>query len=105
MIRKENINFTPKDTFERLLLSAIDSGKLQNYLSENHNIMTRSILRRILEFILNLPPSKLLLANRQIRSRLVMRVAKTKEYELFDKIYHKKPVDLKKYYSHPELKK
>ncbi|MFC1644892.1 DUF362 domain-containing protein [Patescibacteria group bacterium] len=100
--RKENINFTPKDTFERYILSAIDAGQLQNFIFDNYSIWTHEIMRDFLGILLNLKPSKLILANRQVQSVFLKTFIKTKRYELFDKIFNDgEKVD----YSHPELKR
>jgi len=100
MERREQIGFVPKDSFERFVLSAIEQGKLQNLLFDNFDIWTHDVLRRLLKFILDLSPIKRRLANEQLRSRYIDKIAKT--YFLLDrKLFDGKKPD----YTHPELHK
>jgi NAD-dependent dihydropyrimidine dehydrogenase PreA subunit len=100
--KKSERSFVPKDIFERMVLSAIDTGKLQNYIFDNPNLVTHSLLRRLFGTILNLKPTKRLLAMKQLRSRFLNKLIKTKHYTIFDKLYNNgKKVD----YSHKELDK
>lgn len=96
--RKETV-FTPVDTFERVVLEAIDSGTLQNLLFDNYHLWHFGVLRKIFAIIFKLPPVKWLLASRQLQSKFLNAVGNyyyNKEPELFSK---------KPDYSHPELKK
>jgi len=98
--RKDKIQFVPKDNFERIILQAIDTGKLQNYIFDNQNCITHAILRQFLGVILRLKPAKRLLANRQLQSRFLKAITKTKIYSTFEKLFRDGiPND----YSHPEL--
>lgn len=97
MERREELNFTPKDGIERNVISAIDAGKLQNFIFDNYSLWTYDILRKMLETILKLKPIKRAMANRQLQSRYIN--AAVKAYNLFKKDGDK--LD----YSHPELKK
>lgn len=90
MKRRKELNFVPKDSFERFILTAIDKGKLQNLIFDNYSLWTAKMLRKLLGTILKLSPAKQLLANKQLRSRFIMRVAKLKGN--------------KTDYSHPEIK-
>jgi len=100
--KKKKTRFVPKDSFERMLLEAINSGKLKNYLFDNPNILSHSILRKIISVILSLPAAKRLAAQKQLRSRFMNAMMKTEYYEKFEKFFKQ---GKKEYgYSHPELK-
>jgi len=100
--RREQTAFVPKDSFERYILSAISTGKLQNLLCDNYTLLTHDLLRRFLKIILSLQPTRRLLAQKQLRSRFLSAVTRTGHYTLFDKLYNegKKPD-----YSHTELRR
>jgi Pyruvate/2-oxoacid:ferredoxin oxidoreductase delta subunit len=102
MVRKENLTFVPKDSFEHWTLNAIEDGKLQNYIFDNYTLWTHDILRRLLGFILSLKPVKRRMAMRQMQSRFVKTLTKVSKYDIFSQMFNegKKPD-----YSHPELKK
>lgn len=97
MERRKKLNFTPKDSIERNFLAAIDAGKLQNFIFDNHQLWTHESLRKLLGIILRSDPVKRTMTNRQLQSRYLN--AMTKAYNLFNK--NKEKAD----YSHPELKK
>ena len=101
MARRKETAFVPKDSFERFILSAAATGKLQNLLCDNYTLLSHDILRRFLGVFLSLPPAKKLLLQRQIRSRYMAALTKTSHYTLFDRLYNR---GLKPDYSHPELK-
>lgn len=86
--RRKKINFTPKDSFERFALSAIETGKLQNFIFDNYSLWTHALMRKFIGVILKLPPSKKLLAQKQIRSKFMNTLARTKHYKLFNKIFN-----------------
>ena len=100
LARRKETAFVPKDTFERVLLSAVDTGKLQNFLFDNYPLLTRDVMRRFLGVFLSLPPVKRLLVQRQVRSRFLAAITKTDHYALFDTLYNQ---GRKPDYSHPEL--
>jgi ferredoxin len=102
MARRKETAFVPKDTFERFILSAISTGRLQNLLFDDYTLWTHDLLRRFLGIFLSLEPAKRLLAQRQIRSRFLNALTKTQYYTLFDRLYnHGQTSD----YSHPEMRK
>ncbi len=103
MKRKEKLTTVPKDNFELMVLEAIDKGKLQNYLLEKNDFLTNNILRRLMEIILKLPPTKFALANKQVQSKFLNMLSKTKYYKNFHKIAHKKGEKID--YTHNELEK
>ena len=101
LARRKETAFVPKDTFERILLSAVDTGKLQNFLFDNYTLLSRDVMRRFLGVFLSLSPVKRLLVQRQVRSRFLAALTKTDHYALFDRLYNQ---GQKPDYSHPELK-
>ena len=96
MKRRKKTMFVPKDSYERVLLEAIDSGTLQNLIFDNYHLWTYDIFRRFFGIILNLKPAKRLLVHNQLQSKFLQGITK-----LYFKFNQKvKPVD----YSHPEMK-
>jgi ferredoxin len=88
MERRKNTAFVPRDSFERYVMDAIATGKLQNLLFDNYTLFTHDLLRRFLKVILSLEPAKRCLAQYQIRSRFLNALTKTKHYTLFEKLYN-----------------
>jgi len=97
MERRQKTMFVPKDTYERIVLNAIDSGTLQNLIFDNYHLWTYDIFRKFFGVILGLKPAKRLLVNDQLQSRFILGMTKL-YYKLNKKV---EPVD----YSHPEMKK
>ena len=97
MVRRKETMFVPKDSFERFVMSAIEQNKLQNFIFDNNQLWTSTLLRRFLGVLLALKPSKKLLLNKQFKSRYLTALAKR------DSLYDPKVTDVD--YSHPELKK
>jgi ferredoxin len=100
MERRKETMFVPRDSFERIVLSAITTGKLQNLLLDNRTLWRQDVLRRLLKIILSPQPSRRLLAQRQVRSRFMEALIRTQRYTVVNKIVNngRKPD-----YSHPEL--
>ena len=100
MERREETAFVPKDSFERVVASAISTGKLQHLLLDNRTLWTHDMLRRLLGVILASKPARRLLSQRQIRSRFLEMIIRTQRFALVDRVVNngKKPD-----YSHPEL--
>jgi hypothetical protein len=92
--------FVPKDTFERIVVSAITTGTLQNLLIDNRTLWTHAMLRRLLKVVLSPKLSRRLMSQRQIRSRFLERLIGMRRYALVNAVVNggKKPD-----YSHPEL--
>jgi ferredoxin len=61
----------PENMLEKLILQAIERGKLQHLLFSDHTRLTHRTLAAFFKALLNLPPGKQLLANRQLKSRFV----------------------------------
>lgn len=62
---------TPETTLERVLLMALERGKLQNLLFSDSSSLAHTTLRRFVKVLLSLPPATSLLANQQLKSRFV----------------------------------
>lgn len=93
--RKETV-FVPKDSFEKVILTAINTGKLQNIIIDNHHIWTYDLFRRLLGVILKLAPRERLMVDKQLRSKFINGTAKL--YYKLNKIPKSKQTD----YSHKE---
>jgi len=96
MVRRKETMFVPKDGFERFVMSAIENNKLQNFIFDNNQLWTSTLMRRFLGVLLALKPTKKLLLNKQFKSRYLTALAKR------DKLYDLKTTDVD--YSHPEMK-
>lgn len=84
MKKRKKTKFVPKNSFERFVLEAIDSGRLQNLIFDNYNLWTYDIFRKFFGIILNLKPTRKVLANQQLQSRFLRGL--TKLYAKFNKI-------------------
>jgi len=60
---------TPLDGTHRTVMMAIERGKLQNLIFDNHVLWSHRAMAGVLGVILKLPPLKQTLANEQIKSR------------------------------------
>jgi len=63
---------TPVNTVHRVVLMAIERGKLQNLLFDNQVLVSHRALAAVLGVILKLPPAKQILASRQFKSRYLL---------------------------------
>jgi ferredoxin len=66
--RKKRV-ITPVNSVHRIVLMAIERGKLQNLIFDNSVLMSHRALAAILGVILKLPPAKQVLASQQFKSR------------------------------------
>ncbi len=66
--RKERV-ITPVDSVHRVVVMAIERGKLHNLIFDNHVLASHRALAAVLGVILKLPPVKQALASRQFKSR------------------------------------
>jgi ferredoxin len=71
MKRREQLRITPETVAKRLVLHAIDQGKLHTALLDDTQGFGMLVANRVLGTILKLPPAKQLLAREQIKSRFV----------------------------------
>ncbi len=65
---------TPVNTAHRVVLMAIERGKLQHLIFDSHAHLSHRAMAVILGVILRLPPVKQLLASRQMKSRYLERL-------------------------------
>jgi len=66
--REERV-LTPVNTAQRIVEMAIDRGKLQHLVFDNHLLKSHRAMAAMLGVILKLPPLKQTMANQQMRSR------------------------------------
>jgi ferredoxin len=71
LISREVRVITPVDGTHRVVMMAIERGKLQNLIFDNQVLMSHRALAAVLGVILRLPPLKQILANRQVKSRYI----------------------------------
>ncbi len=60
---------TPLNSTHRIVVMAIERGKLQNLIFDNQALMSHRAMAAILGVILKLPPVKQVMASRQLKSR------------------------------------
>ncbi|KAB2954253.1 4Fe-4S dicluster domain-containing protein [Heliorestis acidaminivorans] len=65
---------TPVNSVHRIVLSAIERGKLQNLIFDNQALQSHRSMAAILSVILQLPPMKQLMASKELRSRYLERL-------------------------------
>ena len=65
---------TPLNSAHRTVVMAIERGKLQNLIFDNHVLTSHRALAAVLGVILKLPPLKQVMANQQIKSRYLERL-------------------------------
>ena len=65
---------TPLDSTHKSVLMAIERGKLQHLVFDNHALRSHRALAAILGVILRLPPVKQAMASKQLRSRYLERL-------------------------------
>ncbi|WP_457559538.1 4Fe-4S dicluster domain-containing protein [Candidatus Harpocratesius sp.] len=97
--RREKLQFVPKDSFERVILEAIQTGTLQNLICDNFSSVSNQILNRFLKFIFKLKPVKRSMVEKQLKSRYIKAMVKMYQKISKDDL---DGFDLAKY-DHPEL--
>jgi ferredoxin len=65
---------TPVDTLHRIVLMAIERGRLQDCIFDNRALLSHRAMAAVLGVILRLPPTKQVLATEQMRSRYLVRI-------------------------------
>jgi hypothetical protein len=60
---------TPLDSTHRIVMMAIERGKLQDLIFDNRVLWNHRALAALLGVILRIPPVKQLLASKQVKSR------------------------------------
>ena len=76
--RKEKI-ITPANSVHRAVLMAIEKGQLSNLIFDNNALTSHRAMGAILSSILDLEPSKKLLANEQLKSTYLDKLLSTKK--------------------------
>lgn len=76
---------TPINTAHRVVLMAIERGKLQNLIFDNQAYLSHRAMAAILGAILRLPPVKRLMAGEQVKSRYLERILSKVEVTRFSK--------------------
>ncbi len=66
--------FTPVDNVHRILVMAIERGKLQNLIFDNQILFSHRALAALLGAVLKLPPFKRALASEQMKSRYLVKL-------------------------------
>ena len=87
MEKKKKINYTPINSFERVVANAIEENRLQDYIFDNYDSWTSDLLRRLFGVIIKLAPKKILLVQVQLGSRYLKALIKAKHHKLFDVLY------------------
>ena len=67
---------TPINSVHRIVMMAIERGKLQNLLFDNQVLFSHRAMAAVLGVILKLPPAKQILASRQFKSRYLLALIK-----------------------------
>jgi Na+-translocating ferredoxin:NAD+ oxidoreductase RNF subunit RnfB len=76
--RKEQV-ITPVNSIHRIVTMAIERGKLQNLIFDNHVLLSHRTMAAVLGVILKLPPVKQALASQQFKSRYLVSLIKRKK--------------------------
>jgi ferredoxin len=74
LIPRQQRVLTPVNTAHRVVLMAIERGKLHHLIFDSHAHLSHRAVAAILGVILRLPPAKQLLASRQLKSRYLERL-------------------------------
>ena len=82
--RRDPLNRTPKDGFERMIRSAINTGKLGNLIFDNYHLWTHRMLGRMVNILLNLNPVHKRMMKEQVQSRF-LRYAENKMKKVKEK--------------------
>lgn len=69
LIERNKGVITPLNSAHRVVLMAIERGKLQNLIFDNHVLLSHRALAALFGVIFKLPPAKQILASKQMRSR------------------------------------
>jgi len=77
--RKERV-ITPINSVHRVVIMAIERGKLQNLLFDNQVMFSHRAMAAVLGVILKLPPLKQALASQQFKSRYLVALLRRQKY-------------------------
>jgi ferredoxin len=67
--------FTPVNSVHRIVMMAVERGKLQNLIFDNQALRSHRMMAAVMGSILRMPPVKRLLARRQLKSRYLEALA------------------------------
>ena len=81
--RRKKIVMVPLDSFERCVINAIETNKLQNYIFDNYSLWTNELMRHLVGILFKLSPARFLIANRQLKSQFLKVLRKTKTSKLY----------------------
>jgi len=81
--RRKKLVMVPLDSFERCVINAIETNKLQNYIFDNYELWTNELLRHLVGILFKLSPAKFLIANRQLKSQFLKVLRKTKQSKIY----------------------
>jgi Pyruvate/2-oxoacid:ferredoxin oxidoreductase delta subunit len=85
--RRKKLVMVPLDSFERCVINAIETNKLQNYIFDNYALWTNELLRHLVGILFKLSPAKFLIANRQLKSQFLKVLRKTKTSKLYSELH------------------
>jgi len=71
LVKRKQRVLHPENTFERVILQALERGNLQNLMFDNPNSVTHSFMRGFVGGFLRLPPVKKALISDKYRSRFL----------------------------------
>ena len=74
-LREQRV-LTPVNSVHRVVLMAVERGKLQNLIFDNQVLFNHRAMAAVLGVILRLPPAKQILASNQFRSRYLLALIK-----------------------------
>ena len=74
LARPERV-FTPVNSVHRIVMMAVERGKLQNLIFDNQALRSHRMMAAVMGSVLKLPPVKRLLASRQLKSRYLEALA------------------------------
>ncbi|MHA2028613.1 MAG: DUF362 domain-containing protein [Candidatus Kariarchaeaceae archaeon] len=80
--RREQTQFVPKDSFERVVLEAINTGKLHNLIFDNFTSISGRVLNRLLKTFFSIPFVNRSLVEKQLKSRYLTSIFNV--YRKFD---------------------
>jgi ferredoxin len=80
LVAREARVVTPVNSAHRVVLMAIERGKLQNLIFDNQALTSHRAMAAILGAVLALPPAKRLMASAQMRSNYLERLLSRREY-------------------------
>jgi formate hydrogenlyase subunit 6/NADH:ubiquinone oxidoreductase subunit I len=80
LISREKRVITPMNGAHRVVMMAIERGKLQDLIFDNRVLWSHRALAGLFGAILNMPPVKQIMASRQIKSRYLETLIRSKNY-------------------------